>query len=92
MKGRRTPLLAGVSALALLAGSGAAIAATHPGSHHAKPAIQYATNQGTATTPTTTTPAGPGAAPNGRQCPDSSSSTSSGSRSSTSPGSSSASF
>ena len=70
MTGKRTPFVAGASALALLAGSGAAIAATHSGSHHAKPTIQHATNQGTTTTTTTTTPASSGSAANGHQCPD----------------------
>jgi hypothetical protein len=85
MRGQRTPFVAGVSALALLAGSGAAIAATHSGSHHAKPTIQHATNQGTTTTTTTTTPA-PGSAASGHDCPDGAlgSGSSSGSSSSTS--------
>ena len=70
MKGKRTPFVAGASALALLAGSGAAIAATHSGSHHAKQTIRHATNQGTTTTTTTTTPASSGSASSGHQCPD----------------------
>jgi hypothetical protein len=70
MRGTRTTVLAGVSALALLAGSGAAIAASQTGSHRAKPTMRYATNQGTTTTTATTTPASAGSTGSGHQCPD----------------------
>jgi hypothetical protein len=64
MKGKRA-LVATASAIALLAGSGAALAATHCGAHHAK--TVHATNQGTTTTtPATTTTS---SSSSGQPCP-----------------------
>jgi hypothetical protein len=82
MNRKRVPFAAAVAALALLAGSGAAIAATRASPQHARSTVRHATNQPATTTTSTSTSSG--SSPSGHPCPNMSSSGSSSSSSSSS--------